>query len=65
MSTQLKHLVNIQADKKDKHLLIKFSHFEYNSIKKKADLYTAGNVSEWVRYASKQEPREEDLVVNE
>lgn len=43
--------------------LVELTRDEKSRIQKKAELYTKGNMSEWVRYASLNlEPRKEDLV---
>lgn len=61
-SPELKQMRTMKENRKDKTFLVKLSQFEYNRIKVKADKYTAGNISEWLRYAAKLEPREEDLI---
>lgn len=44
-------------------LTIKCSNAEMKTIKSKADKYTNGNVSEWVRYAAMTlDPRIQDLI---
>ena len=49
------------VDKKEKNLLIKMSFKDFEEIKRQAEKYTKGNVSDWVRYAGKLEPRKEDV----
>lgn len=49
--------------KKDNLINFKATDLEMNLIQRKADKYTGGNVSEWIRYASIQlEPKQSDLV---
>lgn len=51
--------------KKNKLLNLKVTPKEMHQIQLKADKYTGGNVSEWIRYASIQlEPRVSDLVTS-
>ena len=60
---ELAHLVKNRMKKKDRPILVKLDQLEHNVIKRKADKYTNGNMSEWIRYASLNlEPREEDLT---
>lgn len=52
-----------QSKKKDKKFLLKLSDSDLERMRKKADQYTGGNLSAWIRYASSRlEPKEEDLV---
>lgn len=52
----------IKADKKTKNILIKVNDTEYQDILAKANTYTDGNISKWIRYAAIYlEPKEEDL----
>jgi len=45
-----------------KNLTFRISEKEYNNVLKKAAVFTDGNVSEWVRYASQNfMPRKSDL----
>jgi len=47
---------------KDKFLGLRISEKEQNAIKIKANLYTEGNVSEWILYASTNyRPKKEEL----
>lgn len=64
MSTEseLKHLRKAKENQKTKSFVVKFSDNDFAVVKEKADQYTNGNVSEWVRYAAKLEPRESDLA---
>ena len=49
-----------------KSILLKVTLDQYEEIKTKADEYTGGNVTEWLKYASRKlEPRNEDLVDEE
>ena len=43
------------------YIQIRLTPAEYNAIRKKADLYAQGNLSQWLRYAATLEPRKEDL----
>lgn len=49
------------SEKKEKNLVIKMTHRDFEAAKRQADKYTNGNVSDWIRYASKLEPRKEDM----
>lgn len=55
-------LKGLEKEKTDRPMLIRVTESDYQKIKQKADLYTNGKVSKWVRYASLQEPRKEDLI---
>jgi hypothetical protein len=49
------------SDKKDRQFVVKMTYKDFEEIKKQADKYTRGNISDWIRYAAKLEPREEDV----
>jgi hypothetical protein len=41
----------------------KLNQNEMNLLKEKANLYTEGNISEWIRYATlKLEPKSDDFI---
>ena len=60
--SELKHLATVKENRKDKHVLVKFSHFEHGRAQRQADKYTNGNLSEWLRYCSTLEPKQEDVL---
>lgn len=56
-------LKTLKRGRKDKYLPVKVTRDDYEIIKEKANQYTEGNVSEWVRYAStKLLPKSDDLL---
>ena len=55
--------VSKRANLRDKHILVKFTSFEHHRAQAKADRYTKGNLSEWLRYSATLEPRPEDIKV--
>lgn len=59
---ELTQIQKARLAKKEKHVLIKFSFSEFHRAKSKANQYTNGNLSEWLRYASTLDPRNEDIA---
>ena len=56
-------LKTLNAGRKSRYLPVKVTPEDYEVIKEKANQYTGGNVSEWVRYASTNLlPKSHDLT---
>lgn len=54
-------LNNLKETRKVRHVLIRMTFKEFEFLKEQAEKYTKGNVSNWIRYSSKLEPKREDL----
>ncbi len=46
----------VERGYKQKAIMIRMSEDDMNAIKRQAERYTKGNVSDWVRYATKLDP---------
>ena len=56
-------LKQLQRENKNKLLTVKVTPSDFDIIRNKAELYTEGNISEWIRYSSTLlNPKSKDLV---
>jgi hypothetical protein len=59
----MRELKKISENRKDKKVLIKMTIKEHQQLKKQAEKYTNGNLSDWLRYSGMLEPKREDIKV--
>lgn len=53
--------MELNDTRKIRRVLIKMTFKEFDDLKQQAVKYTKGNVSNWIRYSSKLEPKKEDI----